>query len=334
MTKLVRRGVTLSLLVSSLGLLACGGSAPPPQEPDPSLEPSDTESGAVAPASSSKVSAGIEAIRKEDFEAAKATLTEARKEAPNDPQAAYYLGVALESLGDAEGARREYSEALRLDPKLTEASVNLSQLELQANAPAQALATVDAGLKHAPKHPDLLLNRALILEALDKPEEALNAYGEAAAARPDDAELQIAYADLLRQAGKSAEALKALKRVTTEEPTLLAAAARQFALNKAPAECVALLDKAIRIKSTPDLLVRRGVCRHELKDDPGAQADYEAALKADPDFAPAHFYLGMHLRSTDKKRAIAELEKAAELAKGEGVGPAAKRELEELKKKK
>jgi hypothetical protein len=42
----------------------------------------------------------------------------------------------------------------------------------------------------------------------------------------------------------------------------------------------------------------------------------------------------MHLRGTDKKKAIAELEKAAAIAKDEGVGPAAKRELEALKKKK
>jgi Flp pilus assembly protein TadD len=321
MTRTVCRGLALSLLVSSIGLVACsGGSTPPPNEPDPSLEPAPSEGSdpnAVQPASSSKVSEGMNAIQKQDFEAAKAVLSEARKEAPKDPQAAYYLGVALHSLGDTEGAEKEYAAALELDPKLTE-----------------ALATVEAGLKHAPKQPDLLLNRALILEASGKQAEALSAYGEAAAARPDDAELNLAYADLLRQAGRNEEALKVLKRVQTDDPTLLAATARQFGLNKAFSECIASLDKAIKVKSTPDLLVRRGVCRHEMKDDPGAVADYEAALKADPNFAPAHYYLGMHLRGTDKKKAIAELEKAAAIAKDEGVGPAAKRELEALKKKK
>jgi Flp pilus assembly protein TadD len=338
MTRTVCRGLALSLLVSSIGLVACsGGSTPPPNEPDPSLEPAPSEGSdpnAVQPASSSKVSEGMNAIQKQDFEAAKAVLSEARKEAPKDPQAAYYLGVALHSLGDTEGAEKEYAAALELDPKLTEASINLSQLELESKKLTEALATVEAGLKHAPKQPDLLLNRALILEASGKQAEALSAYGEAAAARPDDAELNLAYADLLRQAGRNEEALKVLKRVQTDDPTLLAATARQFGLNKAFSECIASLDKAIKVKSTPDLLVRRGVCRHEMKDDPGAVADYEAALKADPNFAPAHYYLGMHLRGTDKKKAIAELEKAAAIAKDEGVGPAAKRELEALKKKK
>jgi tetratricopeptide (TPR) repeat protein len=338
MTRTVCRGLALALLLSSIGAVACGGgSTPPANEPDPSLEPAPSNQpgpNAVQPASSSKVIEGMDAIQKQDFEAAKTALTVARKENPNDPQAAYYLGVALHSLGDVAGAAKEYAAALELDPKLTEASVNLSQLELEGKKLPEALATVDAGLKHAPKQPDLLLNRALILEASGKQAEALSAYGDASAARPDDAELKLAYADLLRQSGKSEEALSALKKVQTDDPTLLAATARQFGLNKAFSECVAALDKAIKVKSTPDLLVRRGVCRHEMKDDPGAAADYEAALKADPNFAPAHYYLGMHLRRTDKKKAMAELEKAASLAKDEGVGPAAKRELEELKKKK
>jgi len=322
----------LALVVS-----ACS-STPPAKEPDPSLEEKPADGGAdpnaVAAASSAKVQQGIDAIQKEDFAGAKTVLSEARQEAPNDPQAAYYLGVALQSLGDAAGARKEYEAALKLEPKLIEASINLSQIQLEAGDAEHALATVDAALKHAPKHPDLLLNRAIALEAAGKKPEALKAYGEASAAKPDDAELRIAYADLLRQNDKSQEAIEELRKVNTDDPTLLAAAARQFGLNKAFSDCVAALDKAIKLKSSADLLVRRGVCRHEVKDDAGAQADYQAALAVDANFPPAHYYMGMHLAKKDKKKALEHLDKAAELAKAEGVGPAAKREAEELRKKK
>jgi hypothetical protein len=71
-----------------------------------------------------------------------------------------------------------------------------------------------------------------------------------------------------------------------------------------------------------------------VKDDAGALADYNAALAVDASFAPAHYYLGMHLAKKDKKKALEHLDKAASLAKGEGVGPAAKREADELRKKK
>lgn len=322
----------LALLVS-----ACS-STPPAKEPDPSLEEKpaqgDPDPNAVAAASSAKVQQGIDAIQKEDFAGAKAVLSEARKEAPNDAQAAYYLGVALQSLGEP-AARAEYEAALKLDPKLTEASVNLSQIQLEAGDADQALGTIDAALKTAPKHPDLLLNRAIALEAAGKKEEALKAYGDASAAKPDDVELRIAYADLLRQNGKGEEAVAELRKaLSSEDPTLLAAAARQFGLNKAFSDCVAALDKAIKLKSSADLLVRRGVCRHEVKDDAGAQADYQAALAVDGNFAPAHYYMGMHLRTKDKKKALEHLDKAATLAKAEGVGPAAKREADELRKKK
>ncbi len=256
------------------------------------------------------------------------------QESPNDPQAAYYLGVALHSLGDTAGARKEYADALKLDPKLTEASVNLSQLELEAKSSLRRSPTVDAGLKNAPKQPDLLLNRALILEGLGEAGRGAQGLRRGGRGAPDDAELHLAYADLLRQAGKSEEAVKELKKVQTDDPTLLAATARQFGLNKAFSDCVASLDKAIKAKSTPDLLVRRGVCRHEMKDDPGAAADYEAALKADPNFAPAHYY-PRHAPPCDRQEeGDGRAREGAALAKNEGVGPAAKRELEELKKKK
>ncbi len=319
-------------------LLSACSSTPPAKEPDPSLEEkpasNQPDPNAVAEASSAKVQQGIDAIQKQDFAGAKAVLSEARKDNPNDAQAAYYLGVALQSLEDAAGARKEYEAALKLDPKLTEAAVNLSQIQLEAGDADHALATVEAALKNAPKQPDLLLNRAIALEAAGKKAEALRAYGDAVAVRPDDAELRIAYADLLRQNEKSEEAVAELRKVNTDDPTLLAAAARQFGLNRAFSDCVAALDKAIKLKSSPDLLVRRGVCRHEVKDDAGALADYNAALAVDANFAPAHYYIGMHLSKKDKKKALEHLDKAATLAKGEGVGPAAKREADELRKKK
>jgi Tfp pilus assembly protein PilF len=320
----------------ALGLVlvvACGGAAtPPPNEPDPSLEPAEGE-GSVAAASSPKVQEGIDAIQQQDFAKAKVLLTTARAEAPKDAQAAFYLGVAEQNLGDTAAAEKDYGEALGLDPKLTEASVNLSAMLLDQNTADKALEVVTAGLKFQPKHPDLLMNRALALEAVGKKDEAVTAYGAAVEARPANVELRLAYADMLAAAGKNDVALQQVKQASqTDDPKLLAAAAHLFGRLKAPADCVAALDKAIKAASSADLLTRRGVCRHTAGDDPGAQADFESALKSDANFVPAHFYLGMHLRKTNKKAATEHLKKAAELGKGEGVGKAAEEALAELKK--
>ena len=318
-------------LLLGLALSACGGSAPPPKNQDDPPPPLDGED--VAPASNAKVQEGIKAIQAEDFAKAKAVLTEARGSAPQDPQAAFYLGVAHEGLGEFDAAKKHYAEALSLDEKLTEASVNLSALLLEGKDPEGALAVVDAALKHAGKDARLLMNRALAFEASGKAAEAVSAYGAAVAAAPDKLELRYAYAELLAQAGQRDQAVAQLARVKeASDVRLLAAAGNLFGKLKAFPECVAALDKAIAVKAAPGLHVRRGVCRHELKDDAGAKKDYDAAVALDAKFAPAHYYLGQHLKAAGKKKeAKAAFKKAAELGGDKGVGAAAKKALEQLK---
>jgi Tfp pilus assembly protein PilF len=315
----------LLALLGTLALAACGGSPPPPAEaPPPPLDspaPAAPAAGQTEKASSAKVAQGIDAIKAQDFAKAKSLLTEARAEAPKDPQAAFYLGVALEGLSDGAGAASAYKDALALDAKLTEASVNLSALLLDGKDAAGALSVAEGGLKTAPKQPDLLLNRALALEAAGKKEESLKAYGAAAAAAPDNVDLHIAYAELLTAAKDDKAALEQLRAVsTTEDPKELAKLAQKFGRLHAFADCIASLDKAIKATDTPDLHVRRAVCRHEQKDDAGAVSDYEAALKLDDKFAPAHYYYAQHICPTDKKKAAEHFKKAADLGGDSDLG--------------
>ncbi len=317
--------LSTAAVLGALFLAGCG-SPPPAEAPPPPLDsPADTPAakpadGAEKP-SSAKVEQGIEAIKAQDFAKAKELLSAAHKEAPKDPQAAFYLGVALEGLSDGTGATAAYKDALALDPKLTEASVNLAALSLDAKDAAGALSVADAGLKSAPKQPDLLLNRALALEALGKKDESLKAYGAAVAAAPDNIELRIAYAELLTAAKDDAKALEQLRAVsTTEDPKLLEKLSQKFGRLHAFADCIAVLDKAIKSADSANLHVRRAVCRHDNKDDAGALSDYEAALKLDEKFAPAHYYLAKHVCPTDKKKAALHFKRAAELAGTDDIG--------------
>lgn len=328
-----------ALSVLSLALGACGGETPPPATADnpPPLDdaPPKAKPDAVVAPSNELVKQGMDAIQKQDFAGAQKVLAEAAAQDPKDPQAAFYLGVALDGLGDLAGAMAQYKKALELDPKLVEAAVNLSGAQYEQKDAAGALATAEQGLKANPKSPELLLNRALSLEALGKKDEATAAYGAAVKARPDDAQLRITYAELLAAGGKKDEALTELRAVQgVEDPLLLAALAVRFGRLKAFPDCVATLDKALKLKSSADLHTRRGVCRHDFGDDAGAQADYEAALKLDANFAPAHYYLGRHLEKKDKKKALELLDKAQKLDPSGPIGKQAKEAAEDLKKKK
>ena len=324
-------------------LFIIGCSAAPPKQantPDPSLEdssaapaPGPAQQKAV-PASSGKVQKGIDAIQSQDFAAAKAVLLEAESEAPKDPQAAFYLGVAYEGLGETASAEKQYRKALELDPKLVDASANLSAILVDSGKSKEALPIIENALKLDPKKAELRVNYALALGAEGRSDEALKAYADAVEARPDALDLRLAYASLLAKAGKTNEALEQLRGAAkSDDPKLLGAVADAFGKLKAPADCVAVLDRALKSKPSPALQVRRGVCRHDAGDAKGAHDDFEAALKLDPKFAPAHYYLGMDARKTDKKAAVAHFQKAAEAGEQDPVGKRAKAELDELKKK-
>ncbi|MDF3072097.1 MAG: hypothetical protein K0R38_7698 [Polyangiaceae bacterium] len=333
------RALRAALSSTWLALAACSSNPPPqaPDEPPPLDDPAPTKPNkdAVVAPSSDLVKQGMSAIEKQDFAGAKKLLAEAATSDPKDPQAAFYLGVAMDGLGDVPGAMAQYKKALELDPKLAEAAVNLSGAQYDQKDAAGALATAEQGLKANPKSPELLLNRALSLEALGKKEEAMNAYGAAVKARPDDAQLRITYAEYLTAAGKRDDALSQLRAVqNVEDPTLLAALGVRFGRLKSFPDCIAALDRALKLKDSADLHTRRGVCRHDFGDDAGAQADYEAALKLDDKFAPAHYYLGRHLEKKDKKRALESLGNAQKLDPTGPIGKQAKEASEELKKKK
>ena len=326
-----RSALFLSALLS-LGAVHCGGSAPAPETPDnpPPLDDDNEGGGAVAP-SSSKVKEATDAIQAQDFAGAKALLEAAIAENPKDPQAHFYLGVALEGLGDAKGAAGKYEAALALDPKLTEASTNLSGVLLDLNDAAGSLAAADRGLKAAPKSAALLRNRAVALDATDS-KDALPAFKAALDAASGDNEIRVLYAEALARSGDTAGAAREAKPLTaSDDVAVLATAGRLLGKLKAFDDCIAAFDKAISKQDVAELRVGRGMCKHGKKDEAGAGADFTAATTKDPNFAPGFYYLGQHLRGKgDKKGAKAALTKAAELDKGK-LGEAAKSEIAEMK---
>jgi Tfp pilus assembly protein PilF len=320
------------LLLALAGLAgACGGSTPPPndQSDSPPLETETPSSGAQAPASSQDVQRGIDALQAGDAQGAKTILEQARAKAPKDPQAAFYLAVAYETLGDGAKGIELYREALQLDPKLTEAYVNLSSALLAAEQAPEAADVAGRGLKVSPNTPDLLTNHALALEAAGRNAEALEAYVKAVEASKNNAELRYTYAEFLakqNQPDKAKEQLVALG-AQAQDAKVLAAAANLFGQLKDFEQCVAFFGKAIAKDPVPAFYVRRGVCQHGRKDEAAAAADYEKALASDPNMADAHYYLGLYYEKTDKKKACEHLLGAAGTE-----GPYAKRARERADK--
>lgn len=330
-----QRGWAAWLVAAALGvstLTACGGSTPPTAGPTDPPPLDDDDGGGEVPASSAEVEAAKSAIQAGDFDGAKAKLDEALAKSPGDAQANYYYGVVLEQGGDTSGAKDHYQKALAADPTLPEAAVNLSGILLEVDKDAEgALKILEPALKATPGHPGLLMNHALILEALGRADEALAAYGKASAANPKDSALRFAYADMLAGAGKKDEAKKVLLSIETDDVKILGAIGAVLGKVEAFADCVGVLDKAIEKDPLPQLYVRRAACKNAMKDVDGATADYRAAIEKEPKSAAGHYYLGKHLAAAGKKKeASAALKEAVKLDPEGKVGQEAKALLKTL----
>lgn len=312
------------------GAVACSGGTQKAQQPEepPLLEqPNEQEQAPSSP----EVKRGRQAIQAGDFERAEQILAQAHQDAPEDPQAAFYYGVALEGVGKLEEAETAYREAIELTPKLIEASQNLSALLLQMDRAEEALKITEVGLEHAPKDGGLLANRALALDVMRSP-EAVAAYDKAVAAMPENGDIRFNYAVVLIINGQKEKGRAQLSKIHSKDPELLSSVAQAFVKLEDFEACVNALDPGIAANpDNAELLARRAVCKQLAKDVEGAKADLEKAVEVDPDSAIAHYYLGRHLAvAKETEQAKQHLQKAVELGEGTPVGQEARRALQGL----
>jgi Tfp pilus assembly protein PilF len=316
-------------LVSIVLALGCSSSPPPraPEEP-PSLEDED----APAAGEGAGFREGVSAISAQDFEKARGIFEGITTEQPSNAKGHFYLGVAQQNLGQGEAAIGSYEKALELDPKLTEAAVNLTAALLDAGDAARAAPVIERALGSDPRNAGLLYNRALAASMLGKKTEAVSAYREALAADPNNVEIKYGYAEALVAAGSNSQARELLAGLAqSDDVAVLASSARLLGRLEDFDGCILALNKAIERQASAELYVARGLCYHGKKDDATAFKDFQHGLEKDPRYAPAHYYAGMDLKQRGKKaEARAALGRAAELAGDSGVGKAAKRALESL----
>jgi Flp pilus assembly protein TadD len=320
-----------------LALAACAGTDPP-REPQLTADPPIGSTSADEGAARTELQRGVAFIKLEKYDEAKAHLELAMKSHPN-AEAAFYLGVAREKTTDRAGAEAAYKEALKLDGRFAEAAANLAALYLDdPPRPDDAIGVLKEAIAKVPGDVRLLSNLAYAYGLKGDVENSSKQY-EAALAKGDDPQIRFAYGVMLveaKQPDKAAVELRKALEGTKDDPPLLVTLGRMLGAAKAYGDCVKAFDRALKLKATdPEWFVRRGTCRHELKDEAGARADFEQAIKVDPKFAAAHYYLGLSLLSEKKlQSATAELEKAEKLGAGTPIGKSAKDKLADLRKKK
>jgi len=335
-----RRGSLVLGGVTALVLAAlCACTPEPPREPALTADP-PVGAGSVADdgAAQTELDRGVAYVKNEKFAEAKEHFQKALAIKPS-PTAWTYLGVTAERTGDRAGAEDAYKNALKVDAGFVEAAQNLSALYLDDPArPDDALAVLTPALAKSPDSPRLLQNLGFAYGVKGDLDAAGKAY-EAAVAKGEDAQVRFAYGSLLfekKQPEKAAEQLKKALAAARDDAPLLVSIGRLLGGTKSFGDCVKAFDLAIKLKGTEaEWFVRRGTCKHELKDEDGAGHDFEAAVKLDPKFAAAHYYLGLSfLAQKNRLKATTELEKAGQLGADGPIGKAARAKFDELTKKK
>jgi tetratricopeptide (TPR) repeat protein len=328
-------------------LSACGGSAPAPQEPAPptatqtpasagGASPGDTSPSAASDKGGPEVDRAIIAIKANDFRSAKAACEQALNKNPKNGMASYYMGVAVENLGDKAGAEQHYRNAMTNAPDVAEAAINLGALYLDGKRWDDAIDVTQKGLAKRPDDPALHANMAFALRSKGDKTGASAEYERAIKIVGDNADLRFAYGTLLLEMGnkpKAATELKGALAAAGSNRALLASIGRSLGSAGAFAECISALDKAIAAGDDVELRVRRGLCRHSIKDESGAKSDFEAAIKLDPKFGPAHYYLGESLlASGNAAQAAKEFDAAAAAAPQSEIGKKAKEQADAARK--
>jgi Flp pilus assembly protein TadD len=335
----VRFGLFSTPLLVASALVACSPAREPENETPP-FDSASAEAATTAPAETDEdLLAGRSLIEAGKFADAVAPLEKAVAADPKSASAAYYLGLAYDQSGNKDKAVAEYKAALAINPKLVEPAQNLAAIYLEDPPhPDEAIPLLSAALKVDPTDARTLENLGYAYGLKKDVGKATTAY-EAALKIEDKPSVRVAYGAMLLENGKPKEAVVELSKAaegTDDLPTLVTMATM---MGRAEAfdQCAKLFDKAIaKEPNSADLLVRRGSCKHGRGkgsgDEKGASDDFRAAIKLDPKFVPAHYYLGLSLlEQKDRAGAKAEFQKAYELDKDSKIGKLAKAQLDKMK---
>jgi putative PEP-CTERM system TPR-repeat lipoprotein len=202
------------------------------------------------------------------------------------------LGVAKAQARDLPGARTAYEAAMKLDPTLLQANLNLARLEMGANNLERAQALLSGVLKTDEGNTEAMYELALLAQRVNRPEEALRwlqrAYDLAGV---KDLRASLALVELHLRAGRRPEALKAAQGLAVNAPEslpVMMALVRAQIANGDAAGAKATLTTANRIAPfEAPVHVEIALLNVSIGNLPAAAYSLGKALQAKPDFLPA-----------------------------------------------
>lgn len=269
---------------------------------------------------------------------------------PEYPKSYLNLGALLARLGEYDDATRAFESAIRVDPWYVEARTNLAMVHIAQGRFDEAVGELSAAVDEEPGNAMARTQLGVALYKAGRVDEALDAFAGAEMAdaegteraeiefyralieRPETGELpgavgrELARADSLAESGRAAEAAAVLREAVALAPgsglplQRLALLERNMGLLD---ESIAHLREALRIE--PGIAhghFMLGVFLNENGEHYAAILEYEAELRLNPAYGPAHRNLATSCLYylADKNRASQHYQEYLRLG-GEPVPP-------------
>ncbi|PYT88686.1 MAG: hypothetical protein DMG36_23565 [Acidobacteria bacterium] len=233
--------------------------------------------------SAAYVNLGMLLLDNREDAAAVAPLRKAVELLPAESRPRYLLAVALDRSGDRAGAAEAFEALLHLDPNDITAIEYLGWMTLRSGKSAEAEVRFRRAVEVQPNGADGVRGLAESLEAQKKP-EAVAAYRDYLALRPDDAQAHARYIRLLVDQGQNDAALAELDRTDAGKPSIESLKLRadiQIAQKKWT-DALATLHQAVSLAPN-DAQLRGGLGRTflQVRDFPNAEKELKAAIQLD-----------------------------------------------------
>ncbi|HZR56805.1 MAG TPA: tetratricopeptide repeat protein [Terriglobales bacterium] len=246
------------------------------------------------------------AIEKKDYATAEPLLNKVVADDPNNYQAWFDLGFVYHALEKPEDSIAAYRKSVNAKPDVYESNLNLG-LALAASHQSDAEQYLRAATKLQPTNhveagkEQAWLSLAHVLEE-SKPEEAIQAYRQAAALRPNDVEPYLSAAPLLEKTNHYADAEQDYKQVLVLQPNsvdALTGLANLYMRGHKFPEALDVLRKLVSLHpedAGAHMQLGRMLATSGQNDE--AMAELQTAIKLDPKDAAAQFDLAeMYVKS-------------------------------------
>ena len=228
-------------------------------------------------------------VERKESEKALADLDRALEASPDHAPTLEIKGVVLGMMGRYDEALATFDQAIELNPDSMSLHLQRSRLHLLKSQPAEAVEDLDHVLSTQPATPALLLLRATAFQQMGETERALTDVDQVLRAQPRLGPALRLRGVLLAGSGKLDEAVADLKSALKEDPEdleLLLQVATLYRMKKQSGSAIEYYTKTIEVEPDGPLGYQgRADAYLAIGKQVEALADYEQALKLDPDNA-------------------------------------------------